>query len=85
MHNKWLHTWFLGVCSIVLIAPVAGFLAWAITRTWEWFWMLFGFYVVMGIVCIIIDTINHLRGHRGLFEHSNGCYSLKLLKKKEKQ
>jgi len=83
MHNKWLHTWFLGVCSILLIAPLAGFIGWAITRATGWFWIPFWFYVGMGIICIIIDAINHLRGHRGLFEHSHGCYSLQLLKKDE--
>ncbi len=83
MHNKWLHTWFLGVVSIGLIGPVAGLLGWLITHSLWWVWVLFWFYVGMGGICIIIDAINHIRSHRGLFEHSKGCLSLKLLKDHE--
>jgi len=81
MHNKWLHTWALGVLTIILIAPLAGLIGMLITSSWGWFWLLFGFYEAMGILCIIIDAINHHRSHRGLFEHSHGCYSLKFGKK----
>ncbi len=85
MHNKWLHTWFLGVCSIILIAPLGGVIAWLITNTMGWFWIVFWFYVGMGIVCIVLDTINHMRSHRGLFDHSDGCYSLKFFQKEEQE
>ena len=85
MHNKWLHSWFLGVCSIALIAPLGGGIAWLITKTMGWFWLVFWFYVGMGIICIVFDVINHRRSHRGLFEHSDGCYSLKFFQKEEKK
>jgi hypothetical protein len=76
MHNKLFHTWVLGLVVIILIAPLAGLIGWIIA-SWGLFWLLFGFYEGMGILCIIIDAINHYRAHRGIFEHSHGCYSLK--------
>ncbi|MHA1267680.1 MAG: hypothetical protein ACTSRS_20760 [Candidatus Helarchaeota archaeon] len=79
-----MHTWVLGVFSIGVIAPIAGVIGWVITAESTWFWIVFWFYAGMGSVCIIIDGINHLRSHRGLFEHSNGCLSLRILKGKEK-
>ncbi|HUX98315.1 MAG TPA: hypothetical protein VMV49_02060 [Candidatus Deferrimicrobium sp.] len=85
MHNKWLHTWVLGVVSIFIIAPLAGLIAWLISKYMGFFWIVFWFYVGMGIICIIIDAINHKRSHRGLFTHSDGCYSLKLFQKEEKK
>ncbi|MHA1130089.1 MAG: hypothetical protein ACTSRC_12140 [Candidatus Helarchaeota archaeon] len=78
-----MHSWFLGVISIILIAPTAGFIAWMISHIIDWFWLVFWFYVIMGCMCILYDTINHIRSHRGLFEHSDGCLSLRLFKKKE--
>lgn len=77
MHSKWLHTWVLGLFTIALIAPLVGLIGWIFTSSWELFWLLFGFYEGMGILCIVIDAINHHRTHRGIFEHSHGCYSLK--------
>jgi MFS family permease len=85
MHNKWFHTWALGVLTIILIAPLVGLIGGLITGSWGWFWLLFGFYEVMGVVCIIFDVINHHRTHRGLFTHSHGCYSLKFGKKEDKK
>jgi len=85
MHNKWLHTWALGLLTIILIAPLVGLIGGLITSSWGWFWLLFGFYEVMGVICIIVDAINHHRTHRGLFEHSHGCYSLKFGKKEEEK
>jgi hypothetical protein len=78
-----MHSWFLGVVSILLIAPLAGVIALAISHTMDWFWLVFWFYVVMGAICIVYDAINHIRSHRGLFEHSEGCLSLRMFKKKE--
>jgi hypothetical protein len=85
MHNKWLHTWALGLLTIILIAPLAGLIGALITSSLGWFWLLFGFYEALGVLCIIIDAFNHHRSHRGLFEHSHGCYSLKFGKKEEKK
>ncbi len=85
MHNKWLHTWFLGIITIFIIAPLAGVIGWGITKDIGWFWILFWFYIGMGGLCIIIDSINHIRSHRGLFEHSKGCYSLKFFNKEREK
>lgn len=81
MHNKWFHTWALGVLTMLLIAPLAGLIGGFVSGYWEWFWLVFGFYEIIGAICIIIDAINHHRTHRGLFEHSHGCFSLKFVKK----
>lgn len=82
MHNKWLHSWFLGVGCIILIAPLTGLIAWGISHSVDWFWGLFWFYTGVGVLCVIYDAINHIRAHRGLFDHSEGCLSLKMFKKK---
>lgn len=79
-----MHTWFIVIISIVFIAPIAGLIGWGITKSLRWFWLLFCYYIGIGILCIIIDVINHIRSHRGPFEHSKDYFSLKFFNKKVK-